>query len=53
MALNQNQAFYLLIDDKGIASMSMTLAEIYDKKKFSDGFLYMSYASQGIIVLFN
>jgi hypothetical protein len=47
MALNQNQAFYLLIDDKGIASMSMTLAEIYDKKKFSDGFLYMSYASQG------
>jgi len=46
MALNQNQAFYLLIDDKGIASMSMTLAEIYDKKKFSDGFLYMSYASQ-------
>ncbi len=47
MALNANQAFYLLIDDKGIASMSMTLAEIYEKKKFTDGFLYMSYASQG------
>ena len=27
MALNANQAFYLLIDDKGIASMSMTLGE--------------------------
>lgn len=48
MALTPSQAFYLLIDDKGIASMSMTLAEIYDKKKSNDGFLYMSYASQGI-----
>lgn len=46
MALNANQAFYLLIDDKGIASMSMTLAELYEKKKSTDGFLYMSYASQ-------
>lgn len=46
MSLNSNQAFYLLIDDKGIASMSMTLAEIYEKKKSTDGFLYMSYASQ-------
>ena len=47
MALSANQAFYLLIDDKGIASMSMTLAELYEKKKNEDGFLYMSYASQG------
>lgn len=47
MALTPSQAFYLLIDDKGIASMSMTLAEIYEKKKSNDGFLYMSYASQG------
>lgn len=51
MALTPSQAFYLLIDDKGIASMSMTLAEIYDKKKSNDGFLYMSYASQGIRIL--
>ncbi len=47
MSLNATQAFYLLIEDKGIASMSMTLAELYDKKKNTDGFLYMSYASQG------
>ncbi|RNA33954.1 microtubule-associated s 1A 1B light chain 3C [Brachionus plicatilis] len=46
MMLNQSQAFYLLIDDKGIASMSMTMAEIYERKKSNDGFLYMSYASQ-------
>ena len=47
MTLNSHQAFYLLIDDKGIASMSMTLSELYEKKRDSDGFLYMSYASQG------
>ena len=47
MSLNPSQAFYLLIDDKGIASMSMTMAEIYEKKQSNDGFLYMSYASQG------
>ena len=34
---------------KGIASMSMTLAELYEKKKSTDGFLYMSYASQGYL----
>lgn len=27
MSLSSNQAFYLLIDDKGIASMSMTLGK--------------------------
>jgi hypothetical protein len=48
MVLNSSQAFYLLIDDKGIASMSMTLLELYEKKRDTDGFLYMSYASQGI-----
>ena len=47
MTLNSSQAFYLLVEDKGIASMSMTLAELYEKKKDKDGFLYMSYASQG------
>jgi len=47
MALNPNQTFYLLIDNKGIASMSISLSEVYEKKKSSDGFLYVSYASQG------
>lgn len=46
MSITSTQAFYLLIDDKGIANMSMTLAELYEKKKSNDGFLYMSYASQ-------
>jgi microtubule-associated protein 1 light chain len=47
MTLSPNQAFYLLVDNKGIVSMSMSLAEVYEKKKSQDGFLYISYASQG------
>lgn len=33
MQLSPSQAFYLLIDDKGIASMSLSIAEVYEKKK--------------------
>ena len=46
MSINQNQAFYLLVNNRSIASMSMTLAEIYNEEKDEDGFLYMTYASQ-------
>ncbi|XP_071079058.1 microtubule-associated protein 1 light chain 3 gamma-like [Haliotis cracherodii] len=46
MSLNANQAFYLIINNKSISSMSSTMAEIYRDEKDEDGFLYMTYASQ-------
>ena len=46
MSLNANQAFYLIINNKSISSMSMTLAEVYRDEKDEDGFMYMTYASQ-------
>uniref|UniRef100_UPI003AB0E651 microtubule-associated proteins 1A/1B light chain 3C n=2 Tax=Centroberyx TaxID=88664 RepID=UPI003AB0E651 len=46
MALLPTQAFYLLIDSSGLASMSLTMAQVYKDHKDEDGFLYMTYASQ-------
>ncbi|XP_023652100.1 microtubule-associated protein 1 light chain 3 gamma-like [Paramormyrops kingsleyae] len=40
------QAFYLLINNGGMSSMSLTMVEIYKDHKDEDGFLYMTYASQ-------
>lgn len=46
MGLGSTQAFYLLVNNKTLASMSLTLAEIYQDYKDEDGFVYMTYASQ-------
>lgn len=46
MALLPTQAFYLLIDNSGLASMSLTMAQVYKDHQDEDGFLYMTYASQ-------
>ncbi|XP_076136334.1 microtubule-associated protein 1 light chain 3 gamma [Alosa pseudoharengus] len=46
MTLMPSQAFYLLLHSKGIASMSLTMAQVYKEYRDEDGFLYMTYASQ-------
>uniref|UniRef100_A0A8C5A3I0 Microtubule-associated protein 1 light chain 3 gamma n=1 Tax=Gadus morhua TaxID=8049 RepID=A0A8C5A3I0_GADMO len=46
MALLPTQAFYLLINNTGLSSMSLTMAQMYRDHQDDDGFLYMTYASQ-------
>ncbi|KAK2085964.1 Microtubule-associated proteins 1A/1B light chain 3C, partial [Saguinus oedipus] len=46
MVLRDTEAFYLLVNNKSLVSMSATMAEIYRDYKDEDGFVYMTYASQ-------
>jgi microtubule-associated protein 1 light chain len=46
MQISANQAFYLIVNNKSMASMSKTLAEVYRENSDEDGFLYVTYASQ-------
>ena len=46
MSLQPSQSFYLIVNNKSLASMSTTLQEIYKEEKDEDGYLYMTYASQ-------
>ena len=44
--LTDTQSFYLIVNRRTMVSASMTLAEVYRSDKDSDGFLYITYASQ-------
>lgn len=46
LQLSPNQTFYLIVNNRSMASMSKTLAEVYREHKDEDGFLYVTYASQ-------
>ncbi|XP_007535673.1 microtubule-associated proteins 1A/1B light chain 3C [Erinaceus europaeus] len=46
LVLGATEAFYLLVNNKSLASTSVTMAEVYRDYKDEDGFVYMTYASQ-------
>ncbi|XP_075688421.1 microtubule-associated protein 1 light chain 3 gamma isoform X2 [Rhinoderma darwinii] len=46
MDLSATQAFYILVNEKNLVSMSFTMSELYRDQKDEDGFIYMTYASQ-------
>lgn len=46
--LSSTQALYLLVNNRSMMSLSLTLAEVYAEHSESDGFLYITYASQEV-----
>ncbi|XP_043506439.1 protein lgg-2-like isoform X1 [Frieseomelitta varia] len=48
LQLHPSQAFFFLVNERNIASGSMTLGQLYQREKDVDGFLYMVFASQDV-----
>lgn len=48
MRISSNQTLYLLVNNRSMISLSLTLAEVYNEYAGTDGFLYVTYASQEV-----
>lgn len=46
LTLRPDQAFFLLVNQKTVATLTLTMSEVYQNEKDEDGFVYMTYASQ-------
>jgi len=48
LELHPHQTFFLLINQRNMAAVSKTMAEVYASEKDEDGYLYIVYASQEV-----
>ncbi|XP_066259977.1 microtubule-associated proteins 1A/1B light chain 3C-like [Euwallacea similis] len=48
MHMGQSQALYLLVNERSMLSLSLTLGEVYTEHAGPNGFLYITYASQEV-----
>lgn len=48
LQLHPTQALFLLVNTRSLVSGSMTMAQLYQKEKDEDGFLYIVFASQEV-----
>ncbi|CAG9793286.1 unnamed protein product [Diatraea saccharalis] len=46
--MKPNQALYLIINNRSMLSMSLTMSQAHDEYSDEDGFLYITYASQEV-----
>uniref|UniRef100_A0A3Q3L9C5 Microtubule-associated protein 1 light chain 3 gamma, like n=1 Tax=Labrus bergylta TaxID=56723 RepID=A0A3Q3L9C5_9LABR len=46
IALDSTQALFLLVAEKSMSCMSSSMGEVYSHHSDTDGFLYITYASQ-------
>uniref|UniRef100_A0A3Q1GG79 Microtubule-associated protein 1 light chain 3 gamma, like n=1 Tax=Acanthochromis polyacanthus TaxID=80966 RepID=A0A3Q1GG79_9TELE len=46
IALDSTQALFLLVAEKSMSCMSSSMGEVYSQHRDTDGFLYITYASQ-------
>ncbi|GFV55399.1 hypothetical protein TNCV_146721 [Trichonephila clavipes] len=46
LKLKSTQTFYLMLNNKSVATMSKMMGDIYAEHKQEDGFLYATYAAQ-------
>ncbi|KAL1501974.1 hypothetical protein ABEB36_007192 [Hypothenemus hampei] len=48
MQMGQNQALYLLVNERSMLSLSLTLGQVYSEHAGPNGFLHITYASQEV-----